>query len=481
MRYRAKLFISLVGLTMLSCGLLLWLVYGGASDMLFRHVQGRVLAIASTGALSFPIEAHERVRTSADEQSADYKLVEQRLRSIRDANASSNIKVRFVYTMRPSTSKPGHWEYVVDGEEEGKDKSHVGDAVSFHGRDGTELALGGPKVNDDYTTDSFGTWLWATVPLHDASGKAVALMGVDVSADSVRAEMRRLLHLTLIAVVIVSVASLLAAMKLALWASSPLTLVKATLDEIGRGNLDARVSLESKDEFGEVGHAVNRMALSLQDRHVVKDALARHVSPEVAEQVLSRGNLTELAGSRKRITVLYCDIRNFMAFSSALTPAQVVGCLNEFFTEMVAVVFRHRGTLDKMSDDGLTTFFGAPLEDSEHALHAVEAAMEMQSRMGVLREKWKPLDSSRLALGIGLHTGETIVGNIGSQDRMEYTAIGSLVGIPLQLEAATKKQGYPIVMSRETAAEIPAHIPLLQLTEITVPGVSEPMRIFTLR
>jgi adenylate cyclase len=481
MRYRTKLSLALVGLTILSCGLLLWLAYDGASKMLFHQVQGRVLAIASTAALNFPIEAHERVRSRADEQGADYKEVEQRLRSIRDANGNTNIKVVFVYTMRPSPSKPGQWEYVVDGQEVGNDKSHVGDVVKFKGNEGTELALDEAKVNKDFTTDEFGTWLWANIPLRDASGKAVALLGVDVSADSVHGEMQRLLYITLAAVAIASVVSLLAALKLAAWASSPLTLVKATLDEIGRGNLDARVSLERDDEFGEVGNAVNRMALSLQEREVLKGALSRYVSAHVAENVLSQRNLPELAGARRRITVMFCDIRNFTRFSNTLEPEQVFGFLNEFFSEMIGVVFKHQGTLDKMLGDGLMALFGAPQDDPDHAVHALEAAIEMQQQLEVLRGKWKQYDSSDLAIGIGLHTGDAMVGNIGSLDRMEYTAIGNTVNIASRLESATKKLGYSIVMSHDTASEIPARIPLLQLMEISVQGVADPMKVFALR
>jgi adenylate cyclase len=309
----------------------------------------------------------------------------------------------------------------------------------------------------------------------------VALMGVDVSADLVRAAMRRLLYITLGAVVIASIVSLLAAMKLAAWASSPLTLVKATLDEISRGNLDARVSMDRNDEFGEVGQAVNHMALSLQERAVLKGALSRYVSAHVAESVLSQRNLPELAGSRRRITVMFCDIRNFTRFSNALEPEQVFGFLNEFFTEMIDVIFQHHGTLDKMLGDGLLALFGTPHDDPEHAVHALEAAIEMQKRLEKLRGKWAQYHSSDLAIGIGLHTGDAMVGNVGSKDRMEYTAIGDTVNIASRLEAATKDHGCRIILSFDTASEIPVRIPLRQVAEITVRGVAQPMKIFTPR
>jgi adenylate cyclase len=480
MRYRTKLSIALVGLTGLSCGLLLWLVYSGASKLLFRQVQGRVLAIAATGALNFPIEAHERIHSRADESGSDYQAVEKYLREIRDANPGPAMKVVFVYTMRPSASVPGKWIYIADGEEQGtKDKSHVGDPVEFEGREGTELELNEPKVNPDYTTDEFGVWLTANIPLRDATGKPVALLGVDISADSVRAELRHLLVITLGAVAIASLVSLFAALKLAQWASSPLTLLKATLDEIATGNLDARIAMDRNDEFGEVGHAVNHMALSLQERAALKGALSRYVSAHVADSIVSLRNLPELTGSKRRITVMFCDIRNFTRFSNALEPEQVFGFLNQFFSEMIDAIFKNHGTLDKMLGDGLMALFGTPQDDDEHALHALEAAMDMQSRLEGLRDKWKQHHSSDLKIGIGLHSGDAMVGNIGSKDRMEYTAIGDTVNIASRLEATTKENGCTIVLSGETAKDIPVRIPLRQVAEITVRGVTQTMAIFT--
>jgi adenylate cyclase len=480
MRYRTKLSIALVGLTALSCGLLVWLVYHGASNLLFRQVQGRVLAIASTGALNFPVEEHERLRSRADETGADYLKVEKHLRAVRDANQDPEMKVIFVYTMRPSATKPGTWDYIADGEEQGsEDKSHIGDPVSFQGIAGTELELDRPKVNPDYTTDDFGVWLTANVPLRDASGKPVALMGVDVAADSVRAEMNRMLYLTMGTVAIASVLSLIAALKLAKWASSPLTLVKATLDEISSGNLDARMQVDRDDEFGEVGRAVNQMALSLQERAALKGALSRSVPGEVAERIATLRDLPALTGSRRRITVMFCNIHNFTRLANTLEPEKVVGFLNEFFEEMAGAVFQHQGTLDKMLGDGLVALFGTPEENPHHALHGLEAAMDMQVRFAKVQQKWMTGPSGRFSMGIGLHTGDALVGNLGSKDRMEYTAIGETVKIAARLEVATEENRCSILLSRETAGEIPVHIPLRQVGVVNARGMVQSMAVFT--
>ncbi|RBP42670.1 adenylate cyclase [Roseimicrobium gellanilyticum] len=480
MRYRTKLSIALVGVTALSCGLLLWLVYHGASDLLFKQVQGRVLAIASTGALNFPVEEHERLRSRADETSADYLKVEKHLRAVRDTNQDPDMRVIFVYTMRPSIKEPGGWDYIADGEEQGsKDKSHIGDPVTFQGIAGTELILDKAKANPDYTMDEFGVWLTASVPLRDASGKSVGLMAVDVAADSVRAEMRRMLFITMGAVAIASVLSLLASLKLAKWASSPLTLVKATLNEISSGNLEARINLDRDDEFGEVGRAVNRMALSLQERAALKGTLSRSVPGHVAERLASARDLPALTGKRQRITVMFCDIHNFTRLSATLEPEKVFGFLNEFFEEMIEAIFQHHGSLDKMLGDGLMALFGAPEEDPHHAVNALEAAMDMQARLSKIQQKWIPGPSRNFSIGIGLHTGDALVGNLGSKERMEYTAIGETVRIAARLEAATEENRCAILLSRDTASEIPVRIPLRQVNVLTVRGLMQSMAVFT--
>jgi adenylate cyclase len=221
------------------------------------------------------------------------------------------------------------------------------------------------------------------------------------------------------------------------------------------------------------------MALSLQEREALKGALSRYVSAHVADSITSLRHLPELTGSRRRITVMFCDIRNFTRFSNSLEPEEVFGFLNEFFAEMIDAIFKHHGTLDKMLGDGLMALFGTPQDDPEHAVHALEAAMDMQGRLNGLRDKWKQKHSSELAIGIGLHTGDAMVGNIGSKDRMEYTAIGDTVNIASRLESTTKENGCPIILSRDTASEIPVRIPLRQVAEITVRGVAQSMAIFT--
>jgi adenylate cyclase len=146
---------------------------------------------------------------------------------------------------------------------------------------------------------------------------------------------------------------------------------------------------------------------------------------------------------------------------------------------MIEVIFTHRGTLDKFLGDGFMAVFGAPLDDTEHERHAVEAALEMQRRLVRLRDRWPSESKAPTASGIGIHTGEAIVGNIGNEQRMEYTAVGDTVNIASRLETATKEHDCTILLSASTAAGIDGAFELRRIGDIQCRGVNEPLTIYS--
>jgi adenylate cyclase len=478
MRYRTKVVLALSLLTIFTNGLLLVISYWGASALLFAQIQSKVLSIATTAALFVDGEAQERLKTKEDQGTDDYRQLEATLRRVREANRRDDIFTKFVYTMRPDLADPQKWRYVVDAEEQPDEKSHIGDPVEYRSEDTTGFSLAAPRAETAFSTDQFGTWLSANAPIHDASGKPVGVLGVDINAAGVLAEKRRLLASGLVALGIAVMVALVCSLALSRWVSAPLTRLKIAVEAIAEGKLDTRVEVKRRDEFGEVGVAINGMAAALRERETLKAALTRYVSKHVAENIIADNKLPGLKGDRRRITVLFCDIRNFTRFANALPPEEVVAFLNEYFAEMIEAIFGHQGTLDKFLGDGLMAVFGAPLDDPQHELHAVMAALEMQTRLQRLRERW-PGDKGAIASGIGIHTGDAIVGNIGSEQRMEYTAIGDTVNIASRLEAATKEHGCEILLSESTAEGLGDTFSLRQIDDIQCRGVAQLLKIYT--
>lgn len=187
------------------------------------------------------------------------------------------------------------------------------------------------------------------------------------------------------------------------------------------------------------------------ERNSIERAFARYVAPDVVRQLIESGADPQAGGERVEITVLFADIRGFTSSSEHADPHDLVAQLNEYFAEMVEAVEEHGGTLDKFIGDGLMAFFGAPLPMADHADRAVAAATSMIERLTFVNEMREIRGEAPLRIGIGIHTGEAIVGNVGAPGRrLEFTAIGDTVNLASRLESLTKELGVTAVFSGAT-------------------------------
>ena len=211
----------------------------------------------------------------------------------------------------------------------------------------------------------------------------------------------------------------------------------------------------------------------------VKDVLARYVSRPVADAVLAE-QVPSGTGRRQRVTVMFSDIRGFTTLSEKLPPEEVVTFLNAYFSRMVGAVFAFDGMLDKYIGDGLMAVFGAPIVHQDHALRAVRAAFRMRTELVALNEELKARGQAPVAIGIGLHTGDCVVGNIGTEQRMDYTAIGDTVNTSSRIEGLTKEHGADILVSAETYAEVRAFVLARRIPDVRVRGRSAPVELYAL-
>jgi adenylate cyclase len=211
-----------------------------------------------------------------------------------------------------------------------------------------------------------------------------------------------------------------------------------------------------------------------------KRRLSRFFSPDVVSEIVRHKDDAKLAANRRRMTVLFSDIRGFTSMSEKMQPEEVVTFLREYLTVMTEAVFKHGGTVDKYIGDAIMALYNVPFEAPDHALRAVRTAIEFQERLRPLAERFATEHGGRLACGVGIHTGDAVVGTIGSEQRLEYTAIGDTINLGSRLEGLTKEFNVPIIISEATYAEVRKHFGARDLGEVTVKGKAIPVKIYAI-
>ncbi|BEP94035.1 adenylate/guanylate cyclase domain-containing protein [Acidovorax sp. A79] len=223
-----------------------------------------------------------------------------------------------------------------------------------------------------------------------------------------------------------------------------------------------------------VGFAIVR-----QRARQTRAMFAQYVPPAVVSRLIAQPGLMRLGGEAREVTLMFTDLANFTTLSEQLSAEQTVEVLTGYFNAMTPIVHASGGTVDKFIGDAVMAFWGAPLDDPQHAAHAVQAAIAMQQAMQALVADLVARGLPPIHMRIGLHTGRVVVGNVGSEQRFSYTAIGDAVNLAARLEGANKAFGTGILLSAATAAQLPASVALRALDDVIVKGKTEPVRVFT--
>lgn len=225
---------------------------------------------------------------------------------------------------------------------------------------------------------------------------------------------------------------------------------------------------------------VYRLMTEQREKKYIRQTFSKFVSKSVVDELLKDPEKLKLGGDKKILTVLFSDIRGFTSISEKLTPEMLVEHLNEYLQAMTDIVFKYDGTLDKYVGDEIMAFWGAPVPQDNHALLACKASVEMMAVLNKMNKKWSALGKPELHIGIGLNTGDMVVGNMGSSSRMDYTLMGDNVNLGARLEGTNKVYKTNIIISEFTYEYVKDQIIARELDLIRVKGKELPVKIYEL-
>ncbi len=260
----------------------------------------------------------------------------------------------------------------------------------------------------------------------------------------------------------------------------PVATLARAARSVGAGEFATRVEIATGDELEELGAAFNEMASGLSERELIKQTLERYVSKGVAAELLRSPGRAALAGVRRELTVLFVDLGGFTQLAEELEPEAVVAHLNEYFEAVCGAVLEHDGTVKEFQGDGVVAFWGAPIEQPDHATRACRSALEASVRLDALCARWSERGVVAPRYRMGLHTAELVAGEIGSVERGTYGVVGDGMNLASRLEGANKAYGTRILISDATRARAGEGFVTRELDTVRVVGRRTPVRIFEL-
>ena len=259
--------------------------------------------------------------------------------------------------------------------------------------------------------------------------------------------------------------------------TKPVLTLATRVQAIEEGNYQTENPSQRKDEIGQLQNSVNNMAAGLAEKEKVRDLLGKVVSREIADELMN--SHVGLGGERRRITILFSDIRNFTSLCEDSTPENILSLLNYYLSEVSSAIEEHKGVVDKYIGDAVMALFGAPVKSANDTTNALKAALQIRENVERLNAANIANNLPALHTGIGLHTGEVVAGNLGSANRLNYTVIGDPVNLASRLESLSKTYGGGIIVSEQTKNE-GADFFFQELDLVRVKGKAQPVRIYEL-
>ena len=463
-----------VAVTLLGIGVVGTLIYRQERRTLEETLGGLLLSIARTGALLVDPALHADVEASLTQDSDAYRRVRATLAAVQDANRLQAP----IYTLTGFDPGARLAHFMVTSRGPGLPGERYDLVPAL-------LAPLGRAFRDGVATQTgiyanqHGTWITAFAPLVDARGRVFAVLDVDFQVDEYFARLAPIRGVIVGASLLGGVAALALGLVVARRVTGPVTALTGGVLRVAGGDLSETLPVRSADEVGQLTRAFNQMLDGLRQRDFIRDTFGRYVSPEIARTVLESPGGLRLGGETRELTVLMSDLRGYTSLAGQSDPTVVVQVLNGYLGRMAEIVIEHGGTIDEFIGDAIFAVFGAPLDHPDHAERAAACAIAMQLAMADVNARNAERGWPRLEMGIGLNTGEAVVGNIGSEKRTKYGVVGNTVNLAARVEGCTV--GGQVLASGSTYERIRDLAEVGPAIPVELKGVREPLYVYELR
>jgi class 3 adenylate cyclase len=473
-RLAVRLAAVFVAVTLLTVGVVGVLVHQRQSREIEDTVGTQLLNIARVSGLLVDAELHAQAAAHARADEPGYRRIAAILNTVQTETLLTT-PMRTLTDFDPATRRARIVVTTAEGERPGGTfivGPEAADAVAWTFEDGVARYTG------IYRTPA-GARISAFAPIPGAGGRTAAVLEVDYPVDFY---FDRLHELDATIVQGMAAGALLAvalAIIVARRLTRPVIALTGAAARVAGGDLGATLPVRSRDEVGQLTRAFNTMVDGLRQREIIRNAFGRYVSPEVARAVLESPEGLRLGGRKREVTVLMSDLRGYTRFAEHGDPSGVMAVLNEYLGRMADIVIEHGGTVNEFIGDAIFAVFGAPVEHPDHAERAAACALAMQRAMDDLNEANMAQGRPRFEMGIGVNTGEAVVGNIGSEQRTKYAVVGAAVNLAARVESCTV--GGQILLTASTLRYVGTLAEVAPPVHVELKGLDAPVALYELQ
>ena len=299
-------------------------------------------------------------------------------------------------------------------------------------------------------------------------------IGIVVPEDDFVGSIKRTNEVSLIMSAIILLIAVVSALFISGSISRPIVYLTKETEKVKDFQLDGRVDIKSPiREVQTLAESISSMKNGLA-------AFKRYVPAELVRQLIETGEEAQLGGQEKELTIFFTDIAGFTAITEGMVPEALMLQLSTYLGELADIILKQRGTVDKYVGDGLMAFWGAPVPLADHAIHACRAALQCKQKVSQLNKQWQAAGQVAFPTRIGIHTGKTLVGNMGSSKRMNYTVLGDSVNLASRLESINDVYGTSILVSSSTYEQAAEQFHFRPLDVVTVRGKREYVLLYEL-